>query len=394
MEHYDVIVAGGGPVGTCTAVKLGQAGLKVRLLEAREELGSERRATTFHPPSLEMLDELGLTEPLLAEGIRCDSYQYRDLALGKIASLDYGVLEDLTPYPYRLQVEQSRLTLAANRALEDLPNVVVSAGTPLVDARQDDHGVTVAYEDGDGLTTITAEHLVAADGSKSVVREQLSVPFNGKRYPERYLVVSTSREVDRDIPDIGHVNYITGPDQWNVILHNPAGWRLLFPVEDMESDHASLTTDDRVLSLSQSLIPDFRLDDVDHVTIYEIQRKVADEFRVGRMYLVGDAAHVNNPLGGMGMNSGLHDGLLLADVLLEHREDPAALSDALDTWADDRREVALEFVGAQTDRNWEQLKNADRRAETHAEWRALEADEDLRRAFLLKASMMSSLQPR
>lgn len=390
--HYDVIVAGGGPVGTCTAVKLGRAGLKVRLLEARDELGSERRATTFHPPSLEMLDELGLAEPLIAEGIRCDSYQYRDLEHGRIARLDYAVLDGLTPYPYRLQVEQSRLTVAANQALEGLDNVEVSSGTPLVGASQDTTGVRVTYRDEEGIATITADHLIAADGSKSTVREQLEIPFHGKKYPERYLVVSTSRAVDEDIPDIDHVNYITGPDQWNVILHNPAGWRLLFPITDLESDHAVLASEERVLALSETLVPGFTSDDVDHVTLYEIQRKVADHFRDGRIFLVGDAAHVNNPLGGMGMNSGLHDGLLLASVLTDTYEDGEALSDALDAWAAVRRNVALEFVGAQTDRNWEQLQNAAKRAETHEHWRELEADEELRRTFLLKASMMASVQ--
>lgn len=390
MEHFDYIVAGGGPVGTATAVKLGRAGKRVRLLEAREELGSERRATTFHPPSLEMLEEIGLATQLLEEGIVCDTYQYRDLELGKIASLDYGVLEGLTPYPYRLQVEQSRLTVAANAALESLDTVTVSAGTPLVDCAQDDEKVTVTYRDGDEEKTITADHLIAADGSKSRVREVLGIGFEGKRYPERYLVVSTSRDVQQDMPDIDHVNYITGPDGWNVILHNPAGWRLLFPIEDMDTDREVLTADDYVLPLAQKLIPGFTAEEIDHVTVYEIQRKVASHFREGRIYLVGDASHVNNPLGGMGMNSGLHDGLLLADVLLREGEDD--FSEQLDQWATARRNVALEFVGAQTDRNYEQLKRAEKRAETHAQWRELEEDEDARRAFLLRASMMASLQ--
>lgn len=392
MNHWDVTVVGGGPVGTVTALGLAEAGLSVRLLEKRAVLGSQERATTFHPPTLELLEPLGLAAPLVEQGLVCDEYQYRDAELGRVAVLTYDVLEGLTPYPFRLQVEQSVLTRLARERLADHPGIDLQVGVEVDGVTQTPEGVVVSTSGG--TRTHTSSWVVGADGSHSVVREKSGIEFAGHTYPERYLVVSTSLPLHEIFTDLSMVNYVAGSPNWHVLLRNPAGWRMLFPLgpDDiaLEGDRAA-----EALRRMRNIYPPAVLDDVQHVTVYEVHRKVASTFRSGRVLLVGDAAHVNNPLGGMGMNSGLHDGLLLVGPLsravLEGAD--AARLEVLDTWAARRREVALNFVGKQTDDNWSRVRESspEQRAEVRRSWRELEIDADARRAYLRRASMLDSM---
>lgn len=392
-NHYDVIVVGGGPVGTTTALKLARRGMVVALFEKREANTLEHRASTFHPPTLEMLDELGLTQPLIDEGILARSYQFRDAKLGKIVELDYSVLDHDTAYPYRLQVEQSRLTATALTALENESNVTAELGSEVTAIRETESGFEVdVLVDGQRYATATSRFLIAADGSKSIVRRHYGIEFVGHTYPEHYLVITTSLPLHDIYPDLAVVNYVADPENWHVLLRNPSGWRVLFP-----SDPA-LTTEqqidpDYVVSQLRRVVPDLEGYPIVHVTVYEVHRKVAAMFRKGNVFLIGDAAHVNNPLGGMGMNSGIHDGLILADVLVRFARGEATDAD-LDTWEENRRTVARHYVGEETEGNWNALRDTseERRAAKRAEWEALGRDEHARRDFLLTSSMLASVR--
>lgn len=390
---HDVIVVGGGPVGTTTALKLAQRGMSVALFEKREFNTLDHRASTFHPPTLEMLDELGLTAPLLEEGIIARSYQFRDAELGKIVDLDFSVIDGDTTHPYRLQVEQSRLTAAALRALEETPGVEASLDAEVTGIAETAEGYAVDVRHGDGRTErVTGRYLVAADGSRSLVREHYGIEFAGHTYPERYLVITTSLPLHDIIGDLAVVNYVADPQNWHVLLRNPSGWRVLFPSDPSLSTEQQ-TDPGYVMEQLRRVVPDFDGYPVVHVTVYEVHRKVAATFRKGNAFLVGDAAHVNNPLGGMGMNSGIHDGLLLADTLV--RVDRGEAADAeLDVWAEKRRTVARSYVGEETEGNWNALRDTseERRAAKRAEWQALSRDDEARRAFLLTSSMLASVR--
>lgn len=390
---FDVIVVGGGPVGTTTALKLATRGMSVALFEKREAATLDHRASTFHPPTLEMLDELGLTEPLVQQGIIARSYQFRDAALGKIVDLDYSVIQDDTPFPFRLQVEQSRLTAAALQALADEPNVTATLGAEVTAITETAEGFSVDVTvDGEHSTSVTARYLIAADGSRSMVREHYGIEFAGHTYPERYLVITTSLPLHEIIDDLAVVNYVADPQNWHVLLRNPSGWRVLFPSDpglsvEEQTDPAYVTEQLR------RVVPEFDGYPVVHVTVYEVHRKVAATFRRGNAFLVGDAAHVNNPLGGMGMNSGIHDGLLLADALVRVDRGEAG-QDELDVWAAKRRAVAKSYVGEETEGNWNALRDTseERRAAKRAEWEALGEDDGARRAYLLTSSMLASVR--
>ena len=389
----DVIVVGGGPVGTTTALKLARGGMRVILLEAREATSLEERATTFHPPTLEMLADLDLAEPLIERGIIAASYQFRDAKLGKIVDLEFEILSDDTRYPFRLQCEQSVLTRMALAALEAHPNAELHTRSRVSGLVRHDGYTEVAVESGPRTGVLRATHVIGADGMKSVVRNALGIGFEGHTYPERFLVIGTTSPMQELLPDIAHVNYVADPVDWHVIMHNPSGWRILFPAPlDKGTDEQVLDPANVREQLSR-VMPDYDRVSLDRVTLYEVHRRVADHLREGNIYLVGDAAHVNNPMGGMGMNSGVHDGFLLAELLLRG----AAGDDvdaALDEWAAKRRSVALDFVGKETEGNWSALRDTDeeRRTAQRANWEGLGRDADARHAFLLNSSMLASLK--
>ena len=386
----DVIVVGGGPVGTTTALKLARGGMRVILLERRAATGLEARATTFHPPTLEMLDDLGLAEALISKGLIAKSYQFRDARLGKIVDLEFDILSGDTKFPFRLQCEQSVLTLMATEALEAMPEARVHRSSAVSAVRQMDDHVEVVVDGGEAAGTLTARHVIAADGMRSAVRESMNIEFVGHTYPERFLVISTQAPLQDLLPDIAWVNYVADPVDWHVLMRNPSGWRILFPAPFGQGTDEELLDPENVKKQFARVLPDYPSEGaIDWVTLYEVHRKVAGRLREGNVYLVGDAAHVNNPMGGMGMNSGIHDGVLLAEVLLAGASD-----DRLDAWAERRREVALEFVGRETEANWSALRDSDeeRRAAQREAWKSLGADDEARHTFLLTSSMLSSVR--
>ena len=175
-----------------------------------------------------------------------------------------------------------------------------------------------------------ADWVLAADGASSAVRKSLGMAFDGMTYEDRYLVVSTPHDFADDLDDLSFVNYISDPDEWLVLLRTVDLWRALFPVGSAESDAEALSE----ASVQRRLGGIVALPDgyeVAHRTIYRVHQRVAESFRAGRVVLAGDAAHINNPLGGMGMNGGIHDAFLFGHAI------GAVCSGAL---ADDRLNAA------------------------------------------------------
>jgi len=300
------------------------------------------------------------------------------------------VLAADTPYPFRVQCEQSKLTPILLAAVLTHPGCSVQFSQTVSAVESSATGVTITTAQG---RTWTCDWLVGADGASSAVRRSIGVDFEGITYPERFLVVSTTEDLDSALPGIAAVNYVFDPDEWLVLLRTPEHWRILFPT-DPDTEDAAETHPARVQERLGGVADLGRDWQLLHSSLYRVHQRVADRFRVDRVVLVGDAAHVNNPLGGMGMNSGLHDAVLAGRALAAVLDggDVAELDDVLVG----RRHVATSYVKAVTHDNWKKLResDADARAAHHADLRALAADPEAARDYLLRTSMIDSLRAR
>ena len=384
----DVVVAGAGPVGLSAALALGKAGKSVVLVTDGPGLSTESRASTFHPPTLEILDELGLADEVLRLGLVAPVFQFRDRGAGVVAAFDMTELADVTKFPFRIQLQQSRYTPLVVEALARYPNVRLVFNSPVTSVSQADDLVTVTA----GPHTLSGQWLIGADGAHSAVRRSVDVSFEGMTYEDRYLVASTTHDFRQSFPDLAHVNYIADPREYLVLLNTPQAWRALFPIRDGETD-AEASEPDRVQSRLQGIAPVAGGYEVLHTTLYKVHQRVASAYRCGRVLLAGDAAHINNPLGGMGMNSGVHDSWFFVKTLLRQWAGEAA-SDELDRVAAWRRSVSVDHVKATTHGNYARLSASDpvERAAYREDMIATAADDDRRRAYLLRTSLLESVR--
>ena len=392
--HNRIIVAGGGPVGAVATLLLARAGIPVTMIERASDVVLDYRASTFHPPTLDLLEESGITAALVEMGLVCPTVQIRDRGIGKVAEFDVTRLKNETRHPYRLQCEQFKLVGWVYKALAKIPGVDLRFGHEVTALRQSDDEVAaeaVRVEGGERVT-VRGDLLIGCDGGRSTVRKLMEIPFPGLTYPEHFLIAGTRFDFRAHMPDIASVNYTADPVRWFMLLQIPDMWRILVPVApEVEPDDA--VSDDSLQSSLQSILP--RSGDYDIVVraIYRVHQRVAETYRRGRVFLAGDAAHLNNPLGGMGLNGGLHDVISLTDRIAAwwHGRAEATI---LDGYEPQRRPEAINAIHAITARNKKLLEERDPevRARNLAEMRRTAADPELSYRYLLDSAMISSLR--
>jgi 3-(3-hydroxy-phenyl)propionate hydroxylase len=391
-ENDRVLIAGAGPVGCSAALYLAQRGIPVTLVEAGAVLPEDLRASTFHPPTLDMLDDLGVVEKLLEQGIVCPEWQYRDTREGVIANWDLGVLKDDTRHPYRVQCEQYKLTRIIVAELAKMDNVDVRFRVRATGTSQDEHGVTLNVDGPDGPEDLKGKYLIAADGASSVIRISQGIGFPGLTFPELWLCTSTEFKFEDHFENLAPIAYIADPEFWFVFVRVPGLWRLLLPSRVGETAE-SLVTDETVQDRMHQVCPKTGDYDTYHRTAYSVHQRVAETYRKGRIFLAGDAAHINNPLGGMGMNGGIHDAVNLSEKLVRVWNGEADDRE-LDRYDAQRRPIAVDYVQKTTIRNKQMLEETDPdiRKAKHDEMRAIVADPVKAREYLLQSSMITTLR--
>ncbi len=387
-----VIIAGAGPVGLVAAMRLADRGIPVLVLEANPDLAIDLRASTHHPPTLDILDEYGITQQMIADGLIAPTWQFRNRETGERAEFDLGLIKDETAHPYRVQCEQHKLTRLIHQKIKDWDNVEVWFNTRVEDVGQDaDSAWAVVDRDGEKLT-VRGRYLIGADGASSAVRIKLGIGFEGVTYPEWFVQGTTSFEFRDYMPNLSLINYVSDSDEWFVLLRVIGKWRALFPSREGESQEDAIS-DASLQKRLNGIHAKAEPYDLLHKTIYRIHQRVATTYNMGRIFLAGDAAHLNNPLGGMGMNGGIHDAVNLTDKLTAvwRGEGDAGL---FDRYTRQRQPIAVENVQAQAERNRKLLNERDPkvRLANFRDTQKTASDPKKARDFLLRSSMIEGLR--
>src|SRR5687767_6042923 len=383
MQRRNVIVVGAGPVGTVAALACARRGLTVTLLEAQERIDDSPRASTTQPPTLEILAELGLIDEYLRVGLVARTFQFWDRpTLKLIAEFDFARLAGETAYPFVVQTEQHKLANMAIARLKALANAEVRMGCAVSSVTQEADRASVHLDE----ESLSADYVIGADGGRSTVRKSLGIEFEGYTWPERFLVITTRFDFQAALGCCLR-NYMADPEEWTN-LFKVAGddlkgrWRAVYNTRADESDAEALSDAAVRARLSRIHVPE-RERDYLHLNLYAVHQRVAKSFRKGRVFLCGDAAHVNNPIGGLGLNSGIHEAWHLAGLLGKGAE-------SLDSYEAVRRPLNIKYVQEQTIANKKRLEERDpaQRAKRYEELRAMAEDPKRHKAFLMRASLL------
>src|SRR5437879_7415179 len=388
MQRRNILVAGAGPVGSVAALACARFDHRVTLLEAQERIDDSPRASTTQPPTLEILAQLGLIDEYIAQGLVSPTFQFWDRPTRRlIAEFDFSRLRGETAYPFVVQTEQHKLANMAIKRLRCMPNAEVLLGCSVSGISQDQTQVTVAA----GERQFTADYVIGCDGGRSTVRKQIDIEFEGYTWPERFLVITTQFDFQAALGCCLR-NYMADPGEWTN-LFKVAGddlkgrWRAVYNTRPDETDEEALSDDSVRARLARCYAPNA---DWLHLNLYSVHQRVAKNFRKGRVFLCGDAAHVNNPIGGLGLNCGIHEAWELAGLL--DRVLRGAPDSILDAYERRRRPLNIKYVQEQTVANKKQLEERDpaRREKGFEELRRTAEDPARHKAFLMRASLLES----
>lgn len=392
MSRHEVIIAGAGPSGLAAALFLSDHGIPVTVIERGTEPSRDPRAATFHPPTLELLEPSGVTDALMERGIISPVWQNRDRKKGLVAAFDLSLLASETKYPFRLQCEQHKLVEILSEKLATRACVRMQFETAIESVEQCADSVLI----GTNLGEMEAGWLIGADGGRSLVRKSQGIDFKGFTFRERFLVITTN--YDFAARGFAVSNYVADPEEWCAVFQVPGDrpgglWRSVFPMHEDDDEETVIQDFAAAHARVARFVPEPVPFDVVHVNVYNVHQRVASSFRKGRVALIGDAAHVNNPLGGMGMNFGIHDAHNLAEKLAKviAGEAPENLLDLFDR---QRRFGAEEYLQTMTIQNKRNLEESDpqKKLARERELAEVAADPGRARNFLMQTSMIAGFR--
>jgi 3-(3-hydroxy-phenyl)propionate hydroxylase len=392
-----VLVVGAGPVGMVCALALNRRGVAVTVCEQEPAPVRDQRAATIHPPTLAMLDDLGVTQKIMPRGLVSPTYRFHDrVSYSVIAEFDLARMRGEFRFPFVLQYEQYKLTAAIAAEYADGSDFDVRFSHCVTGLTQEADRVVVDIASPAGAERLEAAYVIGCDGGHSIVRKLAGIGFEGFTYPEKFIKIATTFDFAQVNANLVHRNYFSDPDEWlnlfKVRGESPGGlWRAIFPLGNDEDDAVALAPE-RIETRLQKFVPKAGRYEIEYVNVYPVSQRVAATFRAGRILLAGDAAHVNNPIGGMGMNGGIHDAVNLADKLATVMHGEAG-DDLLDRYDRQRRHAAVEYVQAQTIANKRLMEERDPavRAKNFDQLRRTANDPEASRRYMRRAALLDSL---
>lgn len=391
MNSAKVIIIGAGPVGTFVAYCLAEYGIETILLESEASCETDMRASTFHPSTLKYLDNLNLANELIDKGLKAPIFQYRIRATDEILEFNLEELSDVLDFPFRLQCEQYKFARMLADKLDNHKYSSVMFNRELISFSDAGNKVKLKVDHKGIGEDYECDYLIGADGANSIVRRNLGIEFGGFTYKEKFFTLSTEKPLENYFSDLSYVNYVSDPDEWFVMLKAPSAWRILVPVDEKLDDDL-IRSDDYVRNIfKRALNSDDQIETI-HRTIYRVHQRVVDTMRSGRVILAGDSAHLNNPLGGFGMNGGLHDAWNLAkqlDEIINHNKN----EELLDLYDRQRRTVMNEFIQKQTIRNKKMIEETgdDKYSSEWNRMRNIHQNDTERREYMFRQTMAQSL---
>lgn len=393
-----VVVVGCGPVGMVLTLALYRKGIPVTLIERGPSPAEDQRAAAIQPSTLEMLHALGVTGEIHEKGLLSPTFHYRDRVSGElVAEFDFSMLSDMTEFPYVIQYEQFKLVQTIFAEIGETPDVEYRFSCEVTGVEQTNDSATVTFRNESGETeTLTAPWVVGCDGYSSVIRRSTDIEFTGFTYPEKFVKIGS----DFDFLEAGQAlcirNFFSDPDEWcnlfKVNGYGPPGiWRTVFPTRPDEPDEESLAPE-TIQRRLQKFFPKDGDYNIIYAGVYHVHQRVVESFRKGRILLAGDAAHVNNPIGGLGMNGGIHDAVALADKLAQVID--GADDALLDLYSRQRHKAQMDGVQATSIANKKLMEAKDPavRQQQLDDVRRQAEDPDRARAYCLNAGLFTSLE--
>lgn len=386
--NQSILIIGAGPVGLSLATALVRQGLPVVVFEKGEAIAKEIRASTFHPATMEKMDEWGVIDAVLERGFRVDHLQFWDRFERRVVGdFDYANIAADTRFPFRLQCPQHVYAETLLEKLQDHPLVTMLFQHEFIASRETENAIEATFQTPDGVRRYEGRLLCGADGANSALRQFLKLGFEGMTYEDRFLLVGTDIDLSSYYPGIAPVSYIFDPEEWVITLQLQGLLRIVFQVKDHQESDVELE-DANIRQRVWKFLGEPRDFPILHKSIYRVHQRVADTFRVGRALLLGDAAHINNPASGMGMNSGILDAACLSEKIVE----ALRLQDdrPLDEYDELRRNYALDKIKHYTKQRYQDMSATDPedRNARNMQYQKMSQDRRSSREFLLKAAML------
>jgi 2-polyprenyl-6-methoxyphenol hydroxylase-like FAD-dependent oxidoreductase len=310
ISRCPVLIIGAGPTGLVLALWLARSGVRIRIVDRNAGPAPFSRALGVQARTLEYYRQLGIADQAVAGGVEAESINLwvRSARVARIVFRRPG--EGLTPYPFVLDFAQDRherMLIAALAAA----GVVVERNAELTHADVGEDAVRATLAHGDGrIEVVEAEYLAGCDGARSTVREALGIGFPGGTYSQVFYVADVTGS-GRVVGDGVHIALDRADFLAVFAMQGPGHIRLVGTVRDTAAQDAErLGFDDVSPRVLADL--DIQVDAVNWFSTYHVHHRVADHFRAGRAFLLGDAAHIHSPAGAQGMNTGIGDAVNLA----------------------------------------------------------------------------------